>query len=440
MIRFTRRYRNIRRIAFILDSFVMITFLFFHQSDFIGGNILLWPEVLFVIFIMFICIYSFRAFHLARHEDWRFLLTSILTGWFTGVITATFFLMIFNVRISRNSFILLSLTLLSCVLAVHFVLYFLLTRFTETERVIVIGREETFSKMMNDIAKATGEKIRVLKYFVPEENHICEGLQQFPETETVIIADRGPIDNPDIHNLLSGLIDKDINVRFLPSVAEKTLSRVPLGLAHIYRRFYDILLITVEPETYQRAFDLLVSTVAMVALLPLYAIISILIALDSGFPVIFKQQRVGLFEKPFTLYKFRTMSPASPDAGPAFLEENGEERITRVGRFLRKTRLDEIPQLWNVFVGEMSIIGPRPEMDEFYQEGKKKIPFYRYRTRLRPGITGWAQVNFSHTTDLEDYKKKTEYDLYYIKNRSLLLDLQIVLLTAEVMLGLKGSR
>jgi lipopolysaccharide/colanic/teichoic acid biosynthesis glycosyltransferase len=118
------------------------------------------------------------------------------------------------------------------------------------------------------------------------------------------------------------------------------------------------------------------------------------------------------------------MKVAPPDEGPAFLVGNGEERITHIGRFLRKTRLDEILQLLNVIRGDMSIIGPRPEMKEFYEEGKKNIPYYRYRTRLRPGITGWAQVNFSYTTNLEDYKKKTEYDLYYIKNRSLLLDLK----------------
>ena len=123
----------------------------------------------------------------------------------------------------------------------------------------------------------------------------------------------------------------------------------------------------------------------------------------------------------------------------AFADED-EERITRTGNFLRKFRLDEIPQLWDVLRGVMSIVGPRPEQPEFVDQFNKEIPFYTYRHKLRPGITGWAQINFKYTSNTDDTRQKLEYDLFYIKNRTTLLDLQIILKTAETMLGMRGAK
>jgi lipopolysaccharide/colanic/teichoic acid biosynthesis glycosyltransferase len=117
-----------------------------------------------------------------------------------------------------------------------------------------------------------------------------------------------------------------------------------------------------------------------------------------------------------------------------------EQRVLKIGKITRKTRLDETLQFWNVLNGTMSIVGSRPEMEEFHKEMKEKIPYYAYRLDTNPGITGWAQINYKHTTTLEDYRKKTEYDLYYVKNRTLLLDIQIMLKTVETMFGMRGAR
>jgi len=175
---------------------------------------------------------------------------------------------------------------------------------------------------------------------------------------------------------------------------------------------------------------------------PLLLFLSIAIPIESGWPLVFKQKRIGLHMNPFTFKKFRSLTNVSEEDLNK-LEDPNETiggRVTKIGKFIRKTRLDEIPQFFNVFQGNMSIIGPRPEMENYHNKALKSIPYYSYRYRLKPGITGWAQINYPHTSTMEDYKRKTEYDLYYIKNQSFRLDLEITLKTIETMLGMRGSK
>ncbi|NLJ34618.1 MAG: sugar transferase, partial [candidate division WS1 bacterium] len=178
-------------------------------------------------------------------------------------------------------------------------------------------------------------------------------------------------------------------------------------------------------------------------LLPIAAVIvgicAILIKLFSPGPVFYHQTRVGKDGQHFTFTKLRTMIPdAERDTGPVWATED-DPRITRIGNILRKTRLDEVPQLWQVLTGEMSLAGPRPERPEIVERLRKEIPLYEMRQIVRPGITGWAQVNHKYDASTEDVIEKLRYDLYYIRNLSLGLDLQIVLRTFGVMLGKKGA-
>jgi lipopolysaccharide/colanic/teichoic acid biosynthesis glycosyltransferase len=193
-----------------------------------------------------------------------------------------------------------------------------------------------------------------------------------------------------------------------------------------------------RPAPPQRVFDLVVSTLGLLAAAVLSVVIVPAIIIDSGLPVFFSQKRVGMDGGHFWIHKFRTMKK-EPSDEPSFAVDNAC-RITRVGAVLRKFRLDELPQLWDVLRGKMSIVGPRPEQPAFVEEYEKKIPFYSYRHNLRPGITGWAQINFRYAGNLEEARRKLEYDLYYIKNRNTLLDIQVILKTAETMLGMRGAR
>lgn len=184
----------------------------------------------------------------------------------------------------------------------------------------------------------------------------------------------------------------------------------------------------------QHAYSTVIAIVAFLLTLPLMLIVALLVKLSSPGPVLFRQKRVGLNGRVFTLYKFRSMVTDAEAHTGAVWAKRDDPRTTAVGKYLRRLRLDELPQLLNVIRGEMSLVGPRPERPEFVQMLSEQIPFYRQRHAVRPGITGWAQINYKYGETLEDTVIKLEYDLYYIKNLSVSLDLYIMFQTAKVML------
>jgi exopolysaccharide biosynthesis polyprenyl glycosylphosphotransferase len=191
-------------------------------------------------------------------------------------------------------------------------------------------------------------------------------------------------------------------------------------------------------KTWQRAakrfVDLVVALLVLVPLMPLWLLTALLIRIDSPGPMIISQERVGKRGKLFRLYKFRSMiMDAEKETGPVWAAPD-DRRITRVGRFLRRFRLDEIPQFLNVLKGEMSLVGPRPERPFFVEQLKKEVGFYTRRLLVRPGITGWAQVKQQYDASLDDVRKKIRYDLHYLENMSLTLDLKIVFRTLVVAL------
>jgi sugar transferase (PEP-CTERM system associated) len=190
----------------------------------------------------------------------------------------------------------------------------------------------------------------------------------------------------------------------------------------------------------KKIFDLTLAAAGSLIALPFVILIAALIKIDSRGPVFFTQVRVGEREKKFVLFKFRTMRyDAERDTGAIWASEN-DERITWAGKFLRKTRLDEIPQLFNVLKGDMSFVGPRPERPEFIEELKEIIPYYSERHFIKPGITGWAQIKYPYGASVKDALEKLRYDLYYIKHLSLFLDLLIVLETVKVVFFGRGGR
>jgi len=188
----------------------------------------------------------------------------------------------------------------------------------------------------------------------------------------------------------------------------------------------------------KRIIDLILACTLLVLLSPLLGIFALAIKLDSEGPIIFSQERVGEKYKPYMVHKFRSMrGDAEKDSGPVWAKEN-DDRITRVGLFMRKWRIDEIPQLWNVLKGEMSFVGPRPEREYFVKELTEIIPYYGERFSVKPGLTGWAQVSYGYGASVRDAIEKLNYDLFYIKNMSILLDMMIVARTVKTVLFGKG--
>jgi len=185
-------------------------------------------------------------------------------------------------------------------------------------------------------------------------------------------------------------------------------------------------------ETLKRPIEIILSIILIPILVPIMVLVAFLVAVTSGLPIIYTQKRIGQHEREFTLYKFRTMQPDAEAAGPRWSKAN-DKRVTSLGRFLRATHLDEIPQLWNILRGELSLVGPRPERPEFVKNLRKEVPYYELRHLVRPGITGWAQINFRYGWSLSDAAEKLQYDMYYIKNRSVALDLLIILRTIKTL-------
>jgi exopolysaccharide biosynthesis polyprenyl glycosylphosphotransferase len=188
----------------------------------------------------------------------------------------------------------------------------------------------------------------------------------------------------------------------------------------------------------KRLFDVVASATALIICAPLFVLVPLLIWLEDGSPVFFRQERVGRDGRRFILFKFRTMRSRSDEADGDIYTRKGDRRVTSAGRWLRKLRLDELPQLWNAFKGDISLIGPRPEWSKCAERYEQTIPFYHFRHLVKPGITGWAQVNYPYGESDEDAVEKLKYDLYYIRHYSLKLDAMIVLKTLYTMLFGKG--
>jgi sugar transferase (PEP-CTERM system associated) len=220
--------------------------------------------------------------------------------------------------------------------------------------------------------------------------------------------------------------------KLMGSVMLERLSPSWLVLSEGFRK--DILLMSTK-----RLMDVTISLISLIVLCPVLLLISLAIYLESGSPVLFRQERVGMKGRSFDILKFRSMRQNSEENGPVWAAK-GDSRVTGLGRFLRRYRFDEIPQLVNVLRGDMSFVGPRPERPEFVQMLGEAIPFYHERHSVRPGLTGWAQIKYQYGATVEDAKTKLEYDLFYIKHLSIFLDVAIIFRTLQVVLFARGSR
>jgi sugar transferase (PEP-CTERM system associated) len=190
----------------------------------------------------------------------------------------------------------------------------------------------------------------------------------------------------------------------------------------------------------KRAFDMLFATALLIVAAPVMALAAVLIVVESGLPILYRQERVGLHGRLFNVVKFRSMrTDAEKDGTPRWAVAK-DDRVTRVGRIIRKTRIDELPQLFSVLSGDMSLVGPRPERPYFVDQLTKQIPFYAVRHSVKPGVTGWAQVRYHYGASVDDAAQKLQYDLYYVKNHTLMLDLVILFETIEVVLTARGAQ
>jgi len=235
--------------------------------------------------------------------------------------------------------------------------------------------------------------------------------------------------------------EQGIEVTTMPVVYEELLGRVPISLLAddwVLRSFVDRAHASGSYELTKRLMDFIGAIIGTVLLIPLFPIIALLIVIDDGFPIIFSQTRVGKSGKQFNLYKFRSMSRDAEKDGVARFAVENDERATRIGKFLRKSHIDELPQFINVLRGDISLVGPRAERPELVQSLEKEVPFYRARLFVKPGVTGWAQINYQYASNVEETAVKLEHDLYYIMHRNIPLDFMILLRTVGSVIGFRG--
>jgi sugar transferase (PEP-CTERM system associated) len=266
-----------------------------------------------------------------------------------------------------------------------------------------------------------------------------DGLRSKGKVDRVIVALNDRRGTLPVRELLE-LRLHGVRVEDSASVMEKISGKIAVDELHPSSMiFSDGFRVNAGSFIARRCVSILVSLTGLLLVLPLIPLIVLAIKLTSDGPVLFRQERVGRLGETFTLFKFRTMrQDAEHGTGPVWASNN-DPRITPVGRFLRKSRLDEIPQLWNVLKGNMGFVGPRPERPEFVQWLTEAIPYYHLRHMIRPGVTGWAQVQYQYGASLEQSKQKLQYDLYYIKHMSVMLDLVILFKTVKTVIAARGQ-
>lgn len=305
--------------------------------------------------------------------------------------------------------------------------------------VLIIGRNKEAEQLIRHV-KGNPQLGYYIKKIISEKDtdsvfNLIEIVIK-EKIQTIVTIPDPRHDNTLVRNLYHCLPLK-ITLFNLPTFYERISGKVPVSVIEEFW-FLENLMDSQKNvyETFKRIFDLLFGLALGIASLFLYPFIALAVKLDSSGPIFYQQKRVGQDSRIFQIVKFRSMVENAEKDGAKWAQKN-DPRITRVGNFLRKTRLDELPQLWNVIKGEMSFVGPRPERPEFVfgTNMERQIPFYQIRHLVKPGLTGWAQINFDYGSSLEDTIEKLQYDFYYLKNRSFVLDLAIILKTIKIILS-----
>jgi len=309
------------------------------------------------------------------------------------------------------------------------------TSTTRSQRnTLVLGSEAATSKFYEEMLRREGPgRVRLVK-----GKDLRKGASPDDGISKIVLMDPHLASNSELADALIYYKFRGVKIETVVDSCERTSRKIWLeGLSPQWLVLANGFSPSAMYLRVKRAFDLIIALLILIATAPLMAVVALAIRFDSPGPAIFSQDRVGMNGRHFTLYKFRSMRQDAEKTGPAWAKEQ-DDRCTRIGAFIRRCRIDELPQLFNVLRGDMSLVGPRPERPYFVNMLKEKIPYYDLRHYVLPGITGWAQVNYPYGASVEDAYQKLQYDLYYAKNVSLSLDILVLLKTIKVVLMGQG--
>jgi len=347
---------------------------------------------------------------------------------------------IFPYKLGRGVFF-ISWALTGLIVLAWRLAYVSLFKFSQSRRnVMILGDKTTTEPLIAALENDPEFRLAAVLEIENVKEELEDKFVEKNEIDDIVVS----VNGRDLSELERALVNcrmKGINCYTIEAFYERLLEKLPVlmlsdrwfltsgGFDKLGNRFY---------KSIKRAVDFTFAGLILLITLPLSTIVALLILLTSKGPILFTQERLGAGKKPFRIIKFRTMVHNAEVNGPQWAQNN-DRRVTKLGKILRKTRIDEIPQLINVLKGDMSLIGPRPEREYFVDQLSSKIPFYSLRFFVKPGITGWAQVNFRYGSDEKDALEKLRYELYYIKNQSLFLDFRITMKTIRVILFGMGT-
>ncbi len=466
MLRVFKQYYPIRNLFFVIGEFLMIygsvliatRLMFYHETTLIGGWLYL--KALLVAVVCQTCLFYNDLYDFTVIDSYSELgirLLQALGG--AAIFLALVYFILPGAIIGKGIFALSVCITLFLVTFWRVCYTAALNAGVLDQKIIVLGWSELASNIINEIKskKDCGYQVGavILNHSTPHEEQeamidatvmvkqnfsgLCQLVKDL-NIQKVVVALRERRGNLPTRELLNCRVD-GIEVLEGNSFYEMLTGKL------IVEQINPAWLIFSEGFTksqarriFKRITDILFSLVLLIITLPIILIVALLIKIDSRGPVFFSQERVGQNRKPYMIHKFRSMvADAEKKSGPVWAQAD-DDRVTRVGHFIRKWRIDELPQLWNVFRGQMSFVGPRPERAFFIEQLEKRIPYYGERFSVKPGITGWAQVSYGYGASIEDAIEKLNYDLFYIKNMSIFMDIMIVVKTIKIVLFGKGAR
>jgi sugar transferase (PEP-CTERM system associated) len=465
MIKLFNQYISFHKLVFILGEGALIFFAALLATyitlgrgiGLIGTLEIVWPKLLLVTIITQLSLYFNDLYEIRATDNKIDIAARLIQA--IGITSITLAIIYFiwpDMVIGQWIFFISLIFLLLFLLSWRFLYYIVVKKRLFTERTILLGTGSLACDLLEELKFRRDIGYNIVMA-ICQDNHqeICElplkipvkqGFEDLCElvskenASTVIVAldqKRGIMPYKELLNCKVQGIKIIDGESFYEKIAEKLLVEKINPSWLIFSEGFQKSKIT---RFFKRFSDFIMSIILLVLLLPFLALVAIIIKSESKGPALFSQERVGENGVPFILYKFRSMrSDAEKLSGPVWAEED-DPRVTKVGKIMRKLRIDELPQLWNVFRGEMSFVGPRPERRFFIDQLLKSVPYYNERFSVKPGVTGWAQIKYPYGSTEKDALEKLKYDLYYIKNLSFAFDLTIIFHTVKIMLLGRGAR
>ena len=385
---------------------------------------------LFYPFLIITALYGFRFYEYS--DDLNEALTRSVFGITIGSLFLFALCKLFDIQFFTKKLVLILFIFIFILPVLNYILSKISSKAIKPIRYLVVGRKSEIYNILKEIEEKSKGKYQFVEYINPSPVTFKEKITQY---DNVLITD--PELEKEIENELEQ-IRQTHKIEYLPNLAEMVLKRIPLEVMQKFEEYYKVYFDNIKESPAKRVIDIVFSIIGLVVYSPAILISAIFIMVEDGWPVIFKQIRVGKDGKEYWMIKLRSMRKQKTD-GPKFADDE-KHRILKIGKFIRPTRIDESLQFVNVLKGEMSLVGPRPEQVPFVRMFEQQIPYYSLRHKVKPGITGWAQICYQYSSSVEETAIKLSYDLYYVKNRSMFFDLKILLLTFETLLFRKGAK